>query len=71
MIIINKKGYERYKTKKKFMVDGKLVNFKFQGMVFGEKSKKARKRGLERTDHYGRFEREKGSNSYYVFIRKK
>ena len=67
----NKKNYERHKTKKEFMVDGKMVNFIFQGMVFGEKSKKARKRGLERTNHYGRFEREGKSNSYYVFIRKK
>ena len=71
MIIINKKGYERHKTKKKFMLDGKMVNFTFQGMVFGEKSKDARKKGLKRTNHYGRFEEEEGSNSYYVFIRKK
>ena len=53
------------------MLDGKKVDFKFQGMVFGEKSKEARKKGLERTNHYGRFEREGKSNSYYVFIRKK
>ena len=71
MIIINKKSYERHKTKRKFMVDGRMVNFTFQGMVFGEKSKAARKRGLERTNHYGRFVREEDSNSYYVFILKK
>ena len=67
----NKKDYIRHKSKRKFILDGKMVDFTFQGMVYGAKSKAARKRGLERTNHYGRFEQEGKSNSYYVFIRKK
>ena len=53
------------------MLDGKMVDFTFQGMVFGSKGKAARKRGLERTNNYGRFVEEGKSNSFYVFYRKK
>lgn len=70
MIIISSKSkYIRFKTKKKFMLDGKLVNFVYQGDVHGERSKEAREKGIERNNYYGRFE-EDGS-SHHVFIRKR
>ena len=69
MIIINKKDYVRFKTKKKFLLDGKMVNFTYQGMSYGERSKEARKKGIERNNYFGRFEPD--GNSYHVFIRKK
>ncbi len=51
------------------MLDGEMVNFTYQGMAHGEKSKNARKKGIERNNYFGRFEPD--GNSYHVFIRKK
>ena len=69
MVIIIKKDYIRHKTKKKFMLDGEMVNFIYQGMAHGKKSKEARKKGIERNNYFGRFEPD--GSSYHVFIRKK
>ena len=66
---MDKKGYKKHETKKKFMLDGEMVNFVYQGMVHGEKSKQARKKGIARNNHFGRFEQE--GSSFHVFIRKK
>ena len=68
-MIIIKKDYVRFKTTKKFMLDGKMVNFVYQGMSHGKKSKEARKKGIERNNYFGRFKKE--GSSYHVFIRKK
>lgn len=68
IIISEKKNYVRFKTKKKFMLDGEMVDFVYQGMAHGERSKEARKKGIARNNYFGRFEPE--GNSYHVFIRK-
>ena len=48
-----------------------MVNFIYQGMAHSENSKKARKKGIERNNYYGRFERADNGTSYRVFIRKR
>ena len=56
--------------KKKFMLDGKMVNFKFTSIAHGLKSVEARKKGAKRNNYYVRSEREEGSD-FSIWIRKR
>ncbi len=55
---------------KKFMLDGKMVNFKFTSIAHGERSVENRKKGAKRNNYYVRSEKEEGTD-YSIWIRKR
>jgi len=63
-------GKRKRGDKRKFDLDGKLVNFTFTSTAHGKKSKEARKKGAKGKGYFVRTLKEDGTD-YSIWIRKR